>query len=304
MDTKNKNILNYRIKLIILAILALMIIVAPSIKELTFISDYYIHLIGIFFGIGIIGFILNRRFTLLLGFGFCALISLLLKNDTEEAFRKSKKETGNKISSLLINLADIRDPEDMFESILKKDPDVISFTEFTPDWNALLTQNLGSKYQYHFSKPSADFYGKAFYSRLPIINTFELGTDLSSKVQKGKDTITIYTTYIHPLSDESAEKIAEGQFKIIIRHIQDNTNPCLVLGQFNQVYWSPQIKNFKVKSGLKNCRNTSLPQFAEVQKENSFHNGQFICDVLNDFRMSDNTKTGIFCSYYLKTNKK
>jgi hypothetical protein len=291
--------LKNRIWIFFLAFMALIIIIAPTIKFLYIISEYFIHLVGIFLFIGLIGYFLNNSYILLLGFGLCTIICLQLKNESETVFKNQNLENAENISLALINLSDVKNTAYLTSLLQDKNPDVISFLEVTPDWVNFLFSTFGDRYPHHITKSSVDFYGKAIFSKYAILSDSSLSTDLSVDIKYTEDTIQLITTYIMPSLDKMSTQNAMLQFNKLSECLQKSTKPTLVYGQFNHVYWSPEIKNFKSLSGLKNCRNSSLPSGNEIQNQISFHNHYFQCYDIKDLRLNDGSKIGIL-SYYLK----
>ena len=296
-----KNTLKNRLWLLLLAFMALIIISSPTISFLNIISKYFIHLVGIFFLTGLIGYIINNTYVLLLGFGLCTIICLQLKNESETAFKNKSYANEEKINIALINLSDVKNTDDLFNLIAEKNPEIINFIEVTPDWVDILQAKLSTNYNYNLTQPTIDFYGKAFFSKHKIISDLNMTKDLSITIQHNLDTILLISSYITPSLDNMSIKNAAQQFNIISDLVVDTNYPALVFGQFNHVYWSPEIKNFKTMSGLKNCRNSSLPSGNEIQNELSFHNHHFNCFDIKDLRFKNGNKIGIFASY-IKTN--
>jgi hypothetical protein len=298
-----KFITSNRIKIILYASLAILIISAPTIGFLRIISDYFIHLVGIFFVIGLIGYFFNNRSILIGGFGFCTIICLQLKNESETIFKYQKLINAEPIKMVVINLSDIKNLESLFNLIDDKNPDIISFLEVTPDWVQLIPKYLSTKYPHHIMKSSADIYGKAVYSKYEIIKTVHHSKEISVSLQIKKDIINIIPIYITPSLDKISGSTANNQLKLISELVNQSGYPSIVMGQFNNVYWSKEVKSFKVMAGLKNCRNTSLPFANEVQNEISFHTDQFMCHEIKDVRLEDGSKIGLYSSYFHKTIK-
>jgi hypothetical protein len=262
----------------LLVIQGSLIIICLSDIGLTFISDSFVPLIGIIFTTGLTGLIIKISYILLLLFGFYGMISLLLKNQTEYAFRKSKTDSPYEISALQINLSDATDVSDVFISISNKNPDVICCIQFINDWSRVLKQKLIQLYVY-YSNPSVNNYDKVYSSIIPVIGNLELGTNISTGLIKNSDIIDIIPSYMHSLSNENGVKSAESKFKITVKHILSVQHSFLAPGRFIQIYWSTQIENFKLERIFRACRNTTLPQFAELKKENTFNNSHFTFDV-------------------------
>jgi hypothetical protein len=298
-----KIVTSNRIKILLYSSLAIVIISAPTIGFLRIVSDYFIHLVGIFFVIGLIGFFFNNRSILIGGFGLCTIICLQLKNESETNFKYQNLGNSEPIKMVVINLSDIKNLESLFNLIDDKNPDIISFLEVTPDWVQLIPKYLSAKYPHHVIKSSADIYGKAVFAKYEIVKTTHHSQEILVSLQIKKGIINIIPIYITPSLDKLSESTSNSQLKLISELVIQSGYPSIVMGQFNNVYWSKEVKSFKVMTGLKNCRNSSLPLVTEVQNEISFHTDHFMCHEIKDVRLEDGSKIGLYTSYFHKTIK-
>jgi hypothetical protein len=114
---------------------------------------------------------------------------------------------------------------------------------------------------------------------------------------KGKYTALV--THIIPALDPNSQKQAQNQLDIIAKKVNFNLAPTVVIGEFNQVHWSKDLKGFKQKSKLSNCRKESSLTNLSISRMMSFHNEGLKCLSLRDIKNKDGENYGIQASYNL-----
>ena len=144
-------------------------------------------------------------------------------------------------------------PQNIFEFINTKNPDVLCLQEFSKK------ENLGFKYDYNFIKvnPKENF-GQAIFSKYKIINSGSLNfpdtnnNAIFADIVKNEDTIRVYNTHLESLKInpkketftngnseklkirlETAFKKQVNQVNLLNQHQELTTHKSIICGDFN-----------------------------------------------------------------------
>ncbi|MBP7642661.1 MAG: endonuclease/exonuclease/phosphatase family protein [Saprospiraceae bacterium] len=295
----------YSIFLLCLWVLAVLIIVAPQFPTLSLVSDYTIHFMVFFFLIGIGGYFFNNRKIILSSFGICALLCVILKNESESPFI-NKDEHSDQVLFAHINLANVRNPFELLPTLIEMDCDVLSFVEVTPDWEDILESGLALKYKYSTDIVRIDPFGKAVFSKYPLSNVdtikFEEMTDLSAEINIDGKIYKLYNTYIIPPLDNNSQVLAKKQLEQLTSKVSGNVNS-IVLGEYNMVYWSSLIKSFRFNTNLQSSRRDIIPSSLDVPRDHIFHSNEMQCLGIKDIHLKDGSRVGLFAKYRIKSQR-
>lgn len=299
----NPGIFNIRrLTLLSIWVLAVLIIVAPYFQSLNLVTDYTVHSVIFFLLVGMIGYVINNRQLILTSFGIAALLCVLLKNESETPFTLQKDQSEEQLHVAHINLANVQDPFALIPLLIKLDCDIISIVELTPDWENILLSSLATDYPYHTEMVRIDPYGKAVFSKYPIsrIDTIasDEARDLAVKIEVGEEDFMIYNTYIIPPLDQSSIIKAKNQLDLLTAAIQ-GVPRSIVLGEYNMVYWSSLLKNFKSNAFLQSSRRDIIPSSLDVPRDHVFHSTEMKCLGIKDIKLQDGNRAGILAKYKL-----
>ena len=291
-----------KLTLMLLWLLAVLIIVAPYFPSLNLVTNYTIHFMGLFLGIGFIGYFLNNRQVILTSFAIAALLCVQLKNETDTPFTLQKDRNEKQLHIAHINLANVSDPFELIPALLKLDCDLISIVELTPDWEQILLSSLSEDYRFHTEMVRIDPFGKAIFSKYPILKvdtiTFEETSDLLVEVLIEDQSYNIFNTYIVPPLDKTSELKAKNQLSKLTTALQGVPHS-IVLGEYNMVYWSTLLKDFKTNALLQSSRRDIIPSSLDVPRDHAFHSAEMKCLGIKDINLNDGSRAGILAKYKL-----
>jgi len=167
-----------------------------------------------------------------------------------------------KIAHFNLSSFDAYDPN--FKDIIEDtDCDIISFQEYTPDWDAYVNKVLGKKFPNAHKMVRIDVFGMAVFSKKPLgeleIFYYEEIPNLSFSINNGMQDINIISSYIAPPSLNSKKINSSDHLKAVAQKVTEQKTPTITLGDFNQVYWT---------SDLMECI-----QFSEVKNREQGHLG-------------------------------
>lgn len=283
-------------------ILVTVIIVAPGFLFLKVFSDYYNHFIAFFFIIGLVGYAMNHRNTILASFGICALLCVIIKQESSSPFTQTNSTIEAQSFKVgHINLSNSDNPFELISIINKEDMDYISFVEFTPFWKKVLEESIREKYKFRICMERIDLFGKAIYSKYPITledTIYKNGVmDLVVATNVKDKKYHLVSTFVVPSLDDSSIANAIHQLDGLTDVINKYESNKIVLGEYNMVYWSKPIKDFKLKTGLVTNRREILSASLDIPMDHIFNSNDLTCIKLKDIRNKNGVRLGLYAHY-------
>jgi endonuclease/exonuclease/phosphatase (EEP) superfamily protein YafD len=176
---------------------------------------------------------------------------------TPRQVKTCKKNDGsNRIALLTTNVLQTnRDAHRLIKIIRKADPDLVLAVEVDEWWAQRLLEGLGAKYAYKICYPLSNGYGLALFSRLELVGPkvqFILDEAIPS-VQTGvrlRSGSVVQVYGVHPRPPSLFQDTTERDIELlrVARNIADSETPAIVLGDLNDVAWSPSTMTF-MKTG-------------------------------------------------------
>jgi endonuclease/exonuclease/phosphatase (EEP) superfamily protein YafD len=164
--------------------------------------------------------------------------------------------SANRIKLLTTNvLQKSRNSDRLLEIIREADPDVALAVEVDEWWVERLSTGLSAKFPYKIIYPLSNGYGLALFSRLELIEPevrFVLDEAIPS-IRTGirlRSGIVIAVYGVHPRPPSVQQDSTERDVELlrVALEIRERGVAALVLGDLNDVAWSPTTQNF-MKSG-------------------------------------------------------
>ncbi len=178
--------------------------------------------------------------------------------------RKEMKRVmpGNKEAEVKIFTANVlqtnTEYKRLLEQVKKQDPDVVFLVETDEKWNKAM-QPLEKNYPHQLKEPQDNTYGLLFYSKLPLQDA-EVKYVAEDDVPSIKATLTLrngVAVRIHglhpkpPVPNESLTSTAKDkELMKVALELEHFDDPCIVMGDLNDVAWSYVTKLFRKVSGL------------------------------------------------------
>lgn len=196
---------------------------------------------------------------------FCsAMMAIFLKNNSNDHLILPQINTEPSISIAHFNLANTENDLETFTNLLDEiDAEVISLQEYTPFWQRVIDNHLRDKYPYVCRVVRIDPYGVALYSKEPFVVAdtlfYEHTPSLKATLNITGTEMNIIASYISPSLDSKSTSLAENQLEHISGIIYQERRPVIVVGEFNDVYWSNKIKKFRTENRLQHSRRNVSP---------------------------------------------
>jgi endonuclease/exonuclease/phosphatase (EEP) superfamily protein YafD len=168
------------------------------------------------------------------------------------------KLESNRIALLTTNvLQKNRDVHRLIEIIREADPDLILAVEVDQWWAEGLSEGLTARYPNKISYPLSNGYGLALFTRLELIEPgvqFILDDAIPSvktgvRLRSGS-IVEIYG--VHPRPPSVLQDTTERDIELVrvATKIKERGAPAIVLGDLNDVAWSPTTAMFMKTGGL------------------------------------------------------
>jgi endonuclease/exonuclease/phosphatase (EEP) superfamily protein YafD len=174
--------------------------------------------------------------------------------------RQAKEAAGAPAAIALLTtnvLQKNRDDDRLLRIILNAQADVILAVETDEWWCSQLAAALRSRYPHGLQHPLSNGYGLSLYSRLELIRPqvrFVVDEAIPSirtgvRLRTGA-VIDLYCVHPQPpaVHQDSAERDAE--LVLVGREIRQRGRPAILLGDLNDVAWSPSTMRFTRAGGL------------------------------------------------------
>lgn len=150
-----------------------------------------------------------------------------------------------------------RDSDALLNIIRDADPDVVLAVETDEWWCSRLTEGLSGRYPHRLLYPLSNGYGMAAFSRFELrdpsvrflvddaIPSIKTGVLLRSGA-----VIDLYGLHPQPPAPQQDSTERDVELVLVGREIQRLRCPAIVLGDLNDVAWSPTTLDFKCAGGL------------------------------------------------------
>ena len=167
-------------------------------------------------------------------------------------------ETSNKLNILVSNVyQENRNYQKFLDLVKKRDPDIVFVVEVDRQWVENI-KSLRQQYPQYIEVPLGNTYGLAFYSRLPMkthkVNYFIDNEVPSVEAEIEFDGRIIKIFGLHPTPPVPVENEfstdRDAEILMVGKKVKEEKNPCLVIGDMNDVAWSYSTELFLKTSGL------------------------------------------------------
>ncbi len=286
---------------------AYIIIYPPKIEILERTSEYAPILMFAMLFLSFVFIIFNQKRLMFIGMMATAFIAFYLKISSNDNLILPQANLLPKVKVAHFNLSTFNKEDPEIEVILQEiDPDVISFQEFTPDWERPLSTMLMIKYPYSHKMMRVDPFGMAIFSKKPFknINTFmyEDIPNLVLSINNGLQDIDIVSSYI-PLFYPNPKMNRKDHLDKVTAAISVSNNPVIVMGDYSRVYWQGEMVQFRNESKLNNSRRSTALSSPNPY-DHIFYSDELECVQFDEIRESNQNHIGITGTYQINSRSK
>lgn len=261
-------------------------------------QEYALFLIFLYLLLGIIFLFLSNTRLLVVSFLAAGLLSLFLKTFSNENMNFSRKEGDVTLAVSNYNLSNVESDFNAFLTALQNsESDVLCFHEVDYGWAKVLDKALKHKFPYQNTLVRLDGFGKMVCSSIAVkevdtlyfkgIPTLNVQLDLD-----GKFTDLILTQIVPPKIMYQGVSSRE-QLKNLSNYVNQKKHPVILVGEFNQVYWSKEMRDLVDQTQLLNSRRFVAPLGSNVPHEHIFHSSEFVCIETDEIKGPSNVNVGM-----------
>lgn len=294
--------------MIISWLLTLFIIIDVDFMGYRKLQEIAVFVLFSFLSIGIIGFIFNSSKLMLNQFACAAMLCIYLKSASNSALQLPEINQSTHFSVAHINLSSVESGyEEFIEEIKSREIDIISFQEFKPDWAPILQSMLTEIFPFKVENVRIDLFGMSIYSKFPIDQKDTIIIDnkpfLEAKIDVDKSRkIHLSNPLILPSIDAQMDNTQEIQMVKTAEHISTQDGPKVVMGDFNMVYWSSRIRDFRNTTGLMNSRRDISQSVLSIPYDHIFYSKDLECTKFFDLVDDNGTRLGIQADFQFTEN--
>jgi len=244
------------------------VMLAPQVPLIRKVSEYSVHIMLGMFIFSLLSMVVGKSKIMFTGLACTAALCVFLKNASLDTFNYSDANTESKLNVAHINLGNITFEFDAITEVLNEEEiDVVSFQEFTPNWRATLENGLIEKFPYSRSEVRIDPYGLAVFSKA---------------------------------LDNKSLIVAANQLGVIADKVNSSDRPLIALGEYNMVYWTNEIRNFRSKTNLQNSRRDLVDGNLRVPYDHIFFSNALECTQFKEMKDVSQNYIGIMGTYQIK----
>ena len=302
-----KSKLQHRIeKILSFSILLLAVVVLLAPRNQGFLDDIYIYAPQLMIGLLVLSFVflvLDQKSLMIVGLLATASIAFHLKNASNENYVISKDNDLPETKVLMVKLSQLADTPDTINTIISEStPDIITFQDYNAFWERKLHTSLITHYPYTHNIKIDSVHGVAVFSNRKIFKIdnfyYKKLPNLNIELDNYNSKLTMIASFI-PDKYTSDNKSFNDHMQLLIKEINKSRNPVLVLSDFNKMYWSKEMLNFKKASSLNNSRR-SVSINNMNPEDHIFFSDQLECSAFNEIRLGDKGIVGLSAAYQVK----
>jgi len=292
---------------VLIALTTLGVMFPPNMSFLKKGAEYAVFIMLGFLFLGMLFMIFDKKKLMALSLSCVAILCLFLKNSSNDNLIFPARNNSPILSMAHINLSYIdRGYEELLELIDELDPEIISFQEMTPDWNYILKENLSTQYISKYSLERIDTYGMAIYSKKMFTNVdtfmYQNIPNIQSQITLDGEPLYLCSSYLLPPLNKSSTENMRNHLAMISEKINEIAAPVFAIGDYNLVPWSPEIRDFRVKTNLGlSRRNIAVSKFQNPY-DHIMYSSHLECIDFRELEDGELNHIGIYGKYQLKAN--
>ncbi len=192
------------------------------------------------------------------------LLALFIKTSSNPVLRLEARTSSPTIEVAQLDLAGLADPFAQLGILMNRPADLLVLQSLDLLAVGQLRDSLLSNFPYQYGTNHMD-QALWVFSRWPMVAQF-LNDDPEPPEVAGvmyipelKDTLEFIATYMYPAFTRADIQSQQAHLLMNQELILERRHPILMIGQFNEVSWAPDIRAFRQASELKDSRRGFLP---------------------------------------------
>jgi endonuclease/exonuclease/phosphatase (EEP) superfamily protein YafD len=171
---------------------------------------------------------------------------------------RAESDTPKRVSLLTTNvLQTSKDSAALLKIVSRANPDLVLAVETDEWWCARLREGLAARYPHMLLYPLSNGYGMALFSRLELAERSirflvdDAVPSIKARIRlRSAALIDLYGMHPQPPAPQQDSTQRDAELVLVGTEIARNKRPAIVLGDLNDVAWSPTTSQFKQVGGL------------------------------------------------------
>lgn len=277
----------------------------PEILFFKKISHFTAYIMLAFVGLGLGMLTIGKRQLMFSSFICAAFLCLFLKSASNSNIVLPEVNNLPALKIAHVNLGNVSDTYDKLVSVVQNlDIDVISFQEFTPDWNSQIGSKLDSMFKFSEKNVRIDPFGMAIFSSYPIEDTEIFNhnniPNLLGNIHLEDQKISLACSYVLPLFGNQDVGNTQEHLNTVTEKLNKIENPVLSIGDFNMVYHAKEIMQFRANTLLQNSRRELPVGTLKLPYDHIFYSNDLECTKFSEITDSNQNHIGILGTYQIK----
>ncbi len=255
---------------------ALFCIFPPEILIFRHWAAYAGQIMIIYVGLGLLFLLIRQDKLTFVCFFSTALLALFIKTSSNPVLHLEAVTNSPSIEVAQLDFAGLSDPYGQL-SILKDQPaDLLVLQSLDLPAVQQLRDSLQAEYPFQFGTNHID-QALWVFSRWPM-GVYHINDEPDQPEVAGlmyipelMDTLEFIATFMYPIFTRADIKGYQTHLKFNETIIQERQHPILMIGQFNEVSWAPDIRKFRDNTLLKDSRRGYLPGFNDLLDKPTDH---------------------------------
>lgn len=237
-----------------------------------------------------------------------AILALFIKTSSNQTIRLEAPNASREFQIAQLDLGGLNDPFAQLAILKDSMADLMILQSIDPLLILDLKDSLGTSYPYYFGADHPD-QGLWVFSRWPLGITHISGEQEQPQlagilmVPEASDTLEFVATFMYPMFAQTDLILRKDQLKLTSDLVGERSYPILAIGQFNEVSWAPEIREFREKTGLLDSRRGYLPglkDFLDKPTDHIFYSSELACIAFRNEIDSTGRFLGISGTYQFK----
>ena len=249
--------------------------------------------------------VFNQTRLMFIGLIAAAFLAFYLKMASNASYIYPTSTVLPKISVANFNLSELNQENVDIDNIFKElDVDIISFQEYTPLWDKIISQQLYQKFPYIHKLVKADPFGMAVYSKKPFkksnIFYYEKIPNIDILIQNEMSDINIICCYI-PTVYPATSMNNTDHLNVVSAYISKLDKPVIAMGDFHMNYWLQKLIDFTNITSLENSRRSSTIMRRKIH-DHIFYSDYLECTHFEEIQDKAQNHIGIKGNYQLRSS--
>lgn len=294
--------------------LLIIVIIQPDFERplFRFLFENTLWIIIALIGLGMLFLILRNEKMLIFSLLSAALLTFYLKGISNESlmYKSENKDYNTFKISQYSSEEFLGNHSEFLKFILSSKADVLSITELPPDLNNLLKEQLKNDYPNIVELNTIDFNSRIVFSKHKITSkdTFLLKGQPQLRIGfniKDKN-VNVLFPYILPFNIYQNVSESITQIEKLTDIVNDlKSEPLIIIGEFNQVYWTKEIREFLFKTKLNNARRFVYALTGRNPYNHIFYTTHINCTSFEDLYDKNSVRVGLYGNFeILSENQK